>query len=407
MTDDPQTRYEQAVAGREAPLAVVDLDALRDNADLLRAQAGGLPVRVASKSLRCVEVLRRVLAHEGAGPGFRGVLSFTPAEALHLAGHGMTDQLVAYPSADVPALCQVARRAADGAPGRIVLMVDSVEGAGFVSRAARELRVRLPVAVDVDTTWRPVRGVSVGALRSPVRTPEQAAALTAALLADENLRLVGLMAYEGQVAGVGDRVPGRPLRSVAVRGMQAASLRELRDRLPRVVDAVRAELARHGERLDLVNGGGTGSLARTAAAGAVTELAAGSGLYAPTLFDTYRSLALRAAALFALPVVRRPGPGVATVLGGGYVASGPPGADRLPRPVLPAGLRLTGQEGPGEVQTPVRGAAADRLAIGDLVWFRHAKAGELCERFDTLLLMEGGRVVDEVPTYRGEGRTFL
>ena len=313
---------------------------MRANADLLRAQAGGLPVRVASKSLRCVEVLRRVLAHQGAGPGFRGVLSFTPAEALHLAGHGMTDQLVAYPSVDREALCQVAQRVADGAPGRIVLMVDSVEGAGYVSRAARELRVRLPVAVDLDTAWRPVRGVSVGALRSPVRTPEQAAALTAALVADDNLRLVGLMAYEGQVAGVGDRVPGRPLRSLAVRGMQAASLRELRDRLPRVVDAVRAELARHGEQLDLVNGGGTGSLARTAAAGAVTELAAGSGLYAPDPLRHYRSLALRPAALFALPVVRRPAPGVATVLGGGYVASGPPGADRLPRAVLPAGLRL-------------------------------------------------------------------
>ena len=407
MTGDLHQRYERAVAGRDAPLAVVDLDALRANADVLRGQAGGLPVRVASKSLRCVDVLHRVLAHEGTGPGFRGVLSYTPAEALHLADHGMTDQLVAYPSVDRQALCEVARRVADQRPGRIVLMVDSVEGAAHVARAARELRVRLPVAVDLDTAWQPVRGVSVGAQRSPVRTPEQAAALTRALLADEHLQLVGLMAYEGQVAGVGDRVPGRPVRSLAVRGMQAASLRELRDRLPRVVDAVRAELSRRGQQLDLVNGGGTGSLARTAAAGAVTELAAGSGLYAPTLFDTYRSLALRPAALFALPVVRRPGPGVVTVLGGGYVASGPAGRDRLPRPVLPAGLRLTGQEGPGEVQTPVVGAAADRLSVGDLVWFRHAKAGELCERFATLLLLEGGRVVDEVPTYRGEGKTFL
>ena len=335
------------------------------------------------------------------------MLAFTPAEALHLAEHGFDDVLVAYPSVDRDALCQVAERIAGQAPGRIVLMVDSVEGAALVARAGTDVGVRLPVCIDLDAGWQPVRGLSVGPRRSPVCSPEQAGALTRALAADPGLRVVGLMAYEGQVAGVGDRVPGRPLRSMAIRGMQAASLRELRDRLPRVVAAVRSELARCDQTLELVNGGGTGSLARTAAGGAVTELAAGSGLYAPTLFDTYRSLALRPAALFALPVVRRPGPGVVTVLGGGYVASGPPGADRVPRPVLPHGLRLTGAEGAGEVQTPVRGAAADRLAVGDRVWFRHAKAGELCERFATLLLVEGGQVVGEVPTYRGEGRTFL
>jgi D-serine deaminase-like pyridoxal phosphate-dependent protein len=399
---DAHARLERAVGDRDAPLAVVDLDALRANAAALIAQAGGLPVRLASKSVRCVDVVRRVLAL----PGWAGVLAFTPAEACHLAEHGVEDLLVAYPSVDRAALRAVARRAAEGRPGRVVLMVDSVDGAALVSAAAREAGVRLPVAVDVDTSWRPAPGVVAGALRSPVRTPSEAAALVRSLAADEQLEVVGLMAYDAQVAGVGDDVPGRPLRSRAVRGMQAASVRELGRRLPEVVAAVRAEVERAGGRLELVNAGGTGSLARTAALGAVTELAAGSGLYAPTLFDSYRSLRLRPAALFALPVVRRPGPGVVTVLGGGYVASGPAGRDRLPTPVLPAGLRLTGTEGAGEVQTPVRGAAADALRLGDRVWFRHAKAGELCERFDRLLLVEGDEVVDEVPTYRGEGRTF-
>jgi D-serine deaminase-like pyridoxal phosphate-dependent protein len=407
MSDDLLATYENAFSGRDAPFAFVDLDALRANADHLLAQAGSLPVRVASKSLRCVEVLRRVLAHESsAGPGFRGVLAFTPAEALHLTDHGITDLLVAYPSVDREALCRVAERVAEHRPQRVVLMVDSVEGAEVVARAGRDVGVRLPVAIDIDAGWHPVRRLTVGPRRSPICTPEEAAALARALLAEPHLQLVGLMAYEGQVAGVGDKVPGRPLRTAAVRGMQAASMRELRNRLPKVVAAVGAELARDGQQLELVNGGGTGSLARTAAAGAVTELAAGSGLYAPTLFDTYRSLSLRPAAMFALPVVRRPGPGVVTLLGGGYIASGPHGSDRVPRPVLPKGLRLTAAEGAGEVQTPVRGRAADGLAIGDRVYLRHAKAGELCERFTTLLLVEGGQVVDEVPTYRGEGHAF-
>jgi D-serine deaminase-like pyridoxal phosphate-dependent protein len=239
-----------------------------------------------------------------------------------------------------------------------------------------------------------------------VRTPDDAAVLARALVADEHLEVVAMMAYDAQIAGLGDHVRGKALRSAAVRGMQSASLRELSERLPQVVAAVRAEVERAGGSLELVNGGGTGSLSRIGVTGAVTELAAGSGLFAPTLFDGYRSLHLRPAALFALPVVRRPGPGVVTVLGGGYVASGPAGKDRLPTPALPAGLRLTATEGAGEVQTPVRGAAADRLAVGDRVWFRHTKAGELCERFDTLLLVEGHTVVDEVATYRGEGHAF-
>jgi D-serine deaminase-like pyridoxal phosphate-dependent protein len=160
-------------------------------------------------------------------------------------------------------------------------------------------------------------------------------------------------------------------------------------------------------RLEFVNGGGTGSVERTAAEPAVTEVAAGSGLYGPGLFDAYRSFRPQPAATFALPVVRRPGARVATVLGGGYIASGPPGRDRLPQPWLPAGLRFDRLEAAGEVQTPLRGAAAGRLRVGDRVWFRHAKAGELVEHFAVLHLVSGQRRVGTAPTYRGEGRAFL
>jgi D-serine deaminase-like pyridoxal phosphate-dependent protein len=220
--------------------------------------------------------------------------------------------------------------------------------------------------------------------------------------------LAGLMAYEGQIAGVGDRQAGHPLRNAAIRGMQSASERELRSRLPEVVEAVSGALAEHNAApLEFVNGGGTGSLARTAASGVVTELTAGSGFYAPTLFDSYRSLDLQPAAMFCLSVVRRPVGGVATLLGGGYLASGAGGPESLPQPYLPGGLRFDRQEGAGEVQTPVTGAAAYKLRIGDRVYLRHAKAGELCERFDSLYLVEGNAIVDHVPTYRGEGLTFL
>jgi D-serine deaminase-like pyridoxal phosphate-dependent protein len=139
----------------------------------------------------------------------------------------------------------------------------------------------------------------------------------------------------------------------------------------------------------------------------VTEVAAGSGLFAPALFDHYRAFAPAPAAYFTTAVVRRPGPGIVTVQGGGWVASGPVGTDRLPVPVWPVGLSLLPSEGAGEAQTPLAGEAADDLVLGDRVWWRHAKAGELCERVTSLVLVADGAVVGTVPTYRGEGRAFL
>ena len=58
------------------------------------------------------------------------------------------------------------------------------------------------------------------------------------------------------------------------------------------------------------------------------------------------------------------------------------------------------------MQTPLRGKAARDLTPGDRVWMRHAKAGEMCERFATVHLVSGDQVVRSVPTYRGEGQTF-
>ena len=184
--------------------------------------------------------------------------------------------------------------------------------------------------------------------------------------------------------------------------MQKRSVEDVKVRRADVVAKVR-EVA----ELQLVNGGGTGSLELTAEEEAVTELAAGSGFFAPTQFDHYSRFTLTPAAGFALPVVRRPGPGVVTALGGGYLSSGSAGPARLPVPWLPEGLALDEEEGAGEVQTPLLGPAADDLKVGDNVYMRHSKAGELCERFNSLLLVEGDEIVDEVPTYRGEGQAFL
>ncbi|MFE9634911.1 amino acid deaminase/aldolase [Streptomyces sp. NPDC006463] len=393
-----RARYDRATAHLDAPLAIVDLDAFDANADDLVRRAGGKPVRVASKSVRCRALLERVLAR----PGFAGIMSYTLAESLWLARSGFEDVLLAYPSADRGAFAELA--ADPKLAAAVTVMVDDLAQLDIIERSRGGGAEEVRVCLELDTALHLLGGrVRVGARRSPLREPGELAELARAVAARPGFRVVGLMAYEGHVAGVGDALAGRPLRSRAIRFMQSAARRELAARRAEVVRAVRAVVP----DLEFVNGGGTGSVQQTAAEDAVTEIAAGSGLYVPRLFDNYTSFSGRPAALFAQPVVRRPGVGVVTVLGGGYPASGAPGADRLPVPYLPEGLRYDPQEGAGEVQTPLLGSPADDLLIGDRVWFRHAKAGELCERFDTLHLVEGDRVTATAPTYRGEGRTFL
>jgi D-serine deaminase-like pyridoxal phosphate-dependent protein len=397
---DDLGRLNAATRHLEAPFAVVDMAALRGNAADMTRRAAGTPIRLASKSVRCRHLIAATLAMDG----FHGILAFTLPEALWLAETGVSDDIVvAYPTADVAALTTLAGN--PPAAAAIAVMVDSVDHLDLIASAAAgaDDPAQVRVAIDIDAGYRALGGkFRAGAWRSPIRAPAQAAALARAIVARPGLRLTGMMAYEAQIAGVGDDPPGRPAYARAIRLMQRQSAAELAARRAAIVAAIRDVVP-----LDFVNGGGTGSIASTAAEQAVTEIGAGSGLYQPTLFDGYHAFSGHPAAMFALPVVRRPAAGVATVLGGGYLASGPGNPSRLPRPYLPAGLRLDGNEGAGEVQTPVLGAAADHLRAGDRVWFRHAKAGELCERFNELHLIEGEAVAATVPTYRGEGKAFL
>jgi D-serine deaminase-like pyridoxal phosphate-dependent protein len=398
---DAYARYEAAFEAVTAPFAFVDLDAMWHNAADMVAMAGGVPIRVASKSVRCRDLLRRILDRD---PGFRGLMTYTLPETLWLARQGFADLLLAYPSADAGAIAALGALTAEDPDRAPAVIVDSTAHLDLIesaTRSANEAPIR--VCIELDVGWWPLGGrIKIGPKRSPIRTPEAVAALAREIAARPSVRLAGMMAYEGHIAGVGDDAPGSRIRNLAIRVMQRRSAREIRARRAAAVEAV-SEIT----PLELVNGGGTGSLVATASEPAVTEVTAGSGFYDPVLFDHYRTLELRPAAGFAVPIVRNPSSRIATALGGGYPASGAAGPDRLPQPYLPPGLRLDPLEGAGEVQTPVLGDAAARLRPGDRVYFRHAKAGELCERFNSLHLLQGGQVVDEVPTYRGEGKGFL
>ncbi|HEY5708115.1 MAG TPA: alanine racemase [Solirubrobacterales bacterium] len=400
MSGRSHAQLEQIFEEVEAPFAFVDLDAMWANSDAMLERAAGKPIRVASKSVRCRGVLERIF---GRDERYAGLMTFTLPETLWLAECGFENLLLAYPTADTAALGELALRSVASPAEAPIVMVDCGEHLDAIESVLGADAAPVRVCIDLDGGWWAMGGrIKVGPKRSPVHTVEQAVVLARKIERRPQLELAALMSYEGQIAGVGDRPPGRRFRGAAIRTMQRRSAAELAERRAAVVAAIR-----EFTELPIVNGGGTGSLELTGAEDAITEIAAGSGFYAPTLFDHYSRFSLTPAAGFALPIVRKPATGVATALGGGYLASGGGDAGRLPLPWLPVGLELDAEEGAGEVQTPLSGPPTHDLQIGDRVYMRHAKSGELCERFDALHLVEGDEIVDVVPTYRGEGKTFL
>jgi D-serine deaminase-like pyridoxal phosphate-dependent protein len=389
--------YRGIFGNRPMPFAFLDLDLLEQNIRQIVARAQGKRVRLASKSLRSVAVIRRILA---ADPCFQGIMCYTAREAAYLASQGFDDLLIGYPTWNEQDIAAIARATAAGT--HITLMVDSTDHVEQIETVAARYGVRLPLCLEVDMSMH-LPGLHFGVWRSPVRTPEQARPVLARIMASSHTWLDGLMGYEAQIAGVGDNFPGHKASNAVVQGLKRRSIREVAERRTDLVDLVKS----YGLALRFVNGGGTGSIATTRAEQAVTEITVGSGFYAPALFDNYRDFRYQPAAAFAIEIVRHPHPHIYTCLGGGYIASGSVGPEKQPQPYLPQGAKLISLEGAGEVQTPIRYKGRVPLEIGDPVFMRHSKAGELCERFTHLLLVSDGAIEDEVTTYRGDGQCFI
>lgn len=396
-------RYRRVFRGERLPLAFVDLEKFdRNVAYVASTQARtGKTIRVHSKSVRSAALLRRIL--ERGGPAFRGVMTFTLEETAFLADRGFDDFIVSYPTVQHTDLELFAGLARTGKT--VSLVVDSADHLERLSRAGERAGVVLAACLDVDMSYRPLRSpLHLGVRRSPVRTVEDALSLARRAEGLPGVRIDSVMGYEAHIAGLNDDLPDARVRSRLRRALKRASVRELTGRRGNIVERLRQE----GLKLRAVNGGGSGSLLSTGLDPSVTEVTAGSAFYAPGLFQHFKDVSFEPAAFFALQVVRRPAKGIVTCHGGGYVASGPSGEDKLPVPFLPRGCRFLPFEGAGEVQTPLRlPPESPGLALGDPVFFQHAKAGEIAERFNEFSLVEGDRIVGRVPTYRGEGKAFL
>ena len=389
--------YKKIFDGYPMPFAFVDLDLLDQNIRQIAGRARGKRVRLASKSLRCVAMLRRIFAADAC---FQGIMCYTALEAVYLASQGFKDLLIGYPAWNEHDIAAVARATADGA--QITLMIDSVEHVERIEGIASRHGVRLPLCLEIDMSMD-VPGLHFGVWRSPVWTAEQAKPIIERIKASSHVFLDGLMGYEAQIAGLGDNFPGQRAKNALVRQLKRRSINEIAERRAAIVALVRS----CGIAPRFVNGGGTGSIDSTRDEAVVSEITVGSGFYSPALFDNYRDFRYQPAAAYAIEIVRRPQPSLYTCLGGGYIASGSVGPEKQPAPYLPRGAKLLSLEGAGEVQTPIRYDGPLSLNVGDPIFMRHSKAGELCERFTHLYLVSDGTIVDTVTTYRGDGQCFI
>ncbi len=387
------------LTGERLPAAFVDLDAFDRNVAHVAELVGPsrLPVRIATKSLRVPALIARILDH---GAPYRGLMCYAAEEAAFLHDQGFDDLLVAYPTVQASDLQLL--RALHEAGADVKLMVDDEGQLEALERALSGCSRPFPAVLDVDMSLRMPGGLHLGVRRSPVRSVARALELFASTRELAHVHLVGLMGYEAQVAGLGDRNPFKRAMNPVFGWVRRRSIKEVARRRETLAQA----LASEGFEIELFNGGGTGSLDTTPAEPWLTEVTAGSAFLCSHLFDYYSGVRFDPAAFFALQVTRSSDDGYVTCAGGGYVASGEPGWDKVPVVHHPAGASLVSTEGCGEVQTPLQLPAGVDLHPGEAVVFRHAKAGELAERFEQYLLVAGGEVVDRVPTYRGMGQCF-
>lgn len=379
------------------PYAFVDLDLFDENVRQLSKRAGDKTIRIASKSVRCRALIQRAL---DADPKYQGIMAFSLDEAVWLSQNGFDDILLGYPGWNKAQVQRVAEELKKGKD--IILMVDLPEHIQHLDELGKEFGVTIPICIDLDMSTD-LPGLHFGVWRSSIRSKADALALYKHIEKAPNVHLKALMGYEAQIAGLGDNVPGKGAMNAVIRFLKGRSIKEIAKRRTETVQALKAT----GADMPLVNGGGTGSLEWTKLESEVTEVTVGSGFYASGLFDNYSNFKHLPSAAYAVEIVRKPKPDLYTCHGGGYTASGAVGKDKIPVPYLPEGAKLLDQEGAGEVQTPVHYTGTEQLQLGDPVFLRHSKAGELCERFTKLYLVQGGKIIGTTPTYRGEGQCFV
>jgi D-serine deaminase-like pyridoxal phosphate-dependent protein len=353
-------------------------------------------IRIATKSIRVPDIIRYI--QKKGGDKFNSLMCFSMEEAQFLSTLGFDDLLIAYPTFSFNDIEIFFSMTQDGK--NVILMVDCIDHVKsiekFWERFSTDNTFKAKICIDIDMSWRPA-GLHLGVYRSPIRTLDDLKPVVESIRKKDNLELAGIMGYEAQVAGMGERNPFSPILNPIKKFIKYRSVKDvLRKR-----EQINAYLNSINCTINFYNGGGTGSLLSTARESWITEVTVGSGFLQSHLFDYYRSNTSEPAFSFALQVTRKPQDDYYTCKSGGFIASGETSLDKSPIPFLPAGMKMVGNEGFGEVQTPVKYIGEEEIQLGDPLFFRPAKAGEIAEHFKDYILIRNNEIVDRVPTYRG------
>jgi len=386
---------EKAFIHLKRPFASINLDALDQNIKFVNEHVQGKGVRIATKSVRSTSFLNYIA--ERLDNHF-GLMTFDLCETLSLLNDGFDDCLIGYPQYDHAAMEGIIQHILGGKT--VIFMVDCLEQWRRLDEIGKVNKVVFEICIDINVSTD-FKLLYFGTKRSSLKNVDDVTALLESTRTFKNTKLTGVMGYEAQIAGISDS-PVATWQKPLIKQLKKIAQRKVRELRRSVVDLIQKEI---GE-LRFVNGGGSGSIDFTAGETEVTELTIGSAFYYPALFSGYKSLPLEHATTFALRVTRRPTHDTFVCHGGGYIASGAVGVDKNPVPIWPENLFLLKNEGAGEVQTPLRDKS-EQLQIGDTVYFRHAKAGELCERFTELHARRGAVYEGSFKTYRGEGGCYL
>ncbi|WP_141903676.1 amino acid deaminase/aldolase [Lysinibacillus sp. Y5S-8] len=389
------TRLDRAFSDLERPFAWLDLDALDKNIRTVQEACGGKQIRIATKSIRSVEVLRYVQKNLANVVGF---MTFTAAETIFLLQQQFDDLLLGYPVMEEAAIRRLLHFVKDGKS--VTFMVDRPEHIQLLAKLGLEIGVRVQVCIDINVS-NDFKVLYFGTKRSSLYSLETLTPFLQEVQKTSAIEVVGAMGYEAQIAGVGNR-PANALKGKVIEAMQVQAKKQVTQFRRLAIAHIKA----YFPNLRFVNGGGSGSMLYTNQQKEVTEITVGSAFYAPALFDQFTHLQLEKAAGFALSVTRKPEKNIVVCHGGGYTASGAIGLDRLPVFYEPSNFAYLSLEGAGEVQTPIK-VKGKHINIGDTIYFRHAKAGELCERFQVLHGIREDKYMGPYTTYRGDGQCFL
>ncbi len=383
--------YKNIFQDEQFPLAFVDLDILDQNISAILARAKGTKIRIASKSIRIPAILKYILEKSAQ---FDGIMAYHPNEALALSKMGFDNILLGYPYIHSNEIAPLLEEVKNGK--LIIFMVDDIAQINIIEKEAQKANIKAKVCIDVDMS-SDFGSIHFGVYRSSITSPEKLDNLLHLCAALKHIEVIGLMGYEAQIAGVNDAVKGQTLKNTVIQYLKKKSIKEVAQKRAKAIEI----LKKYGINNPLVNAGGTGSIESSITENGVTEITVGSGFFASHLFDHYKLFKHLPAAAFALQITRNPQKNIFTCAGGGYIASGETGIIKQPKPYLPENIQLTKNEGTGEVQTPIINQSNIELKIGDPIFFRHSKAGELFERFNDVYFVKNNQIITSEKTIRG------